>query len=68
MNNSIVLDILNHQGRLSAKDIEKLVEEAERYYEYDKKVDLRSEIESYASHNGTKDESTERRLGETDST
>jgi molecular chaperone DnaK (HSP70) len=68
MNNSIVLDILSHQGRLSAKDIEKLVEEAERYYEDDKEVDLRGEIESYASHNGTKNESTEMRLVENDST
>jgi len=66
MNNSVALDILSHQRRLSAKDIEKSIEEAERYYEVDQKVDLTNEIESYAFHNGTRDESTKMRLVEKD--
>lgn len=62
MNNSIAVDILSHERRLSFEDIEKLVEEAERYYADDQEVDLRNEIESYAFHNGTRVESTKMRL------
>jgi hypothetical protein len=68
MNNSITAHFPSYENRLNAEEIEKLEEEADKYYEVDHKVDQKNEIKSYAFHNGTRGKGTYMRLVENDST